>query len=288
MSEKTGSRMPRANVEHLLTLEIPLPPLPEQRRIATILAEQLAAVERARAAAQAQLQAAQTLPAAYLCQVFPQPNQALPPDWRWARLDEIKSGGKRAIVSGPFGSNIGKRFFVESGVPLIRGCNLTKGEKLFVEEGFVFITEEKADELRSCTALPGDLIFTAAGTIGQVGLIPNNCRYPKYVISNKQLRARVDLSRASPEFLFRWFSTPMVQRILSETKTGSSIPLITLGILRSVPIPLPPLTDQQRIAATLTAQLAAAERLRQTLQAQLDAINALPAALLRRAFNGEL
>jgi type I restriction enzyme S subunit len=138
-------------------------------------------------------------------------------------------------------------------VPLIRGCNLTKGEAFFVEDGFVFITEEKAEELKSCVALSDDLIFTAAGTLGQVGLIPKDCRHPKYVISNKQLRARVDIDKASPLFLFYWFSSPVVQRLIEQRRSGSSIPVINLSILRSLPIPRPDLKEQTEIADAITA-----------------------------------
>ncbi|HEY3227631.1 MAG TPA: restriction endonuclease subunit S, partial [Roseiflexaceae bacterium] len=60
----------RVPSEFLANLEIPLPPLPEQRRIAALLAEQMAAVERARASAEARLEAARALPAALLRQVF--------------------------------------------------------------------------------------------------------------------------------------------------------------------------------------------------------------------------
>lgn len=58
----------------------------------------------------------------------------------------------------------------------------------------MFVTPEKADEL-NCYAYRNDLIFTAAGTIGQVGVIPENSRYTKYVISNKQIRARIDTKK---------------------------------------------------------------------------------------------
>jgi type I restriction enzyme S subunit len=54
----------------MLNLEIPLPPLPEQRRIAAILNDQLAAVDRARAAAQAQLDEIDRLPEAIMRQAF--------------------------------------------------------------------------------------------------------------------------------------------------------------------------------------------------------------------------
>lgn len=60
------------------------------------------------------------------------------------------------------------------------------------------------------------------------------------------------------------------------------------GFLANLEIPLPPLAEQQRIARVLDEHMAAIERARAAAQAQLDAINALPAALLREAFNGEL
>lgn len=70
MRGNTGSRMPRANMDELLKEKIPLPPLPEQRRIAVLLTEQLAVVEQARKAAEAQLAAINDLPATLLRQAF--------------------------------------------------------------------------------------------------------------------------------------------------------------------------------------------------------------------------
>ena len=70
MRGNTGSRMPRANMDELLKEKIPLPPLPEQRRIAALLTEQLAVVEQARKAAEAQLAAINDLPATLLRQAF--------------------------------------------------------------------------------------------------------------------------------------------------------------------------------------------------------------------------
>ena len=70
MRDVTGSRMPRADMSAILNPEIPLPPLPEQRRIAAILKEQMAAVDKARAAAEAELAAINALPAALLRRAF--------------------------------------------------------------------------------------------------------------------------------------------------------------------------------------------------------------------------
>ncbi len=136
-------------------------------------------------------------------------------NWQNLRVEDIKASEKGAIVSGPFGSNISKKFFVKDGVPVIRGNNLTLGRKKFVDEGFVYITEEKAYELRNCEAVAGDLVFTAAGTLGQVGLIPTNTEYSKYIISNKQLRIRCNPDRALPEYLYYWFSAPAMREYIA-------------------------------------------------------------------------
>jgi type I restriction enzyme S subunit len=95
-------------------------------------------------------------------------SDSLPTGWQRLRAEDVAAPEDGSIVSGPFGSNISRKFFVEDGVPVIRGSNLTLGEKRFVDDGYVYITEEKAQELQNCEALPGDLVFTAAGTLGQV------------------------------------------------------------------------------------------------------------------------
>lgn len=66
MQNRTGSRMPRADMDSLMTLKVPLPPLPEQRRIAALLNRRMALVEELRAAAQAQRDAVHALPGALL------------------------------------------------------------------------------------------------------------------------------------------------------------------------------------------------------------------------------
>lgn len=173
--------------------------------------------------------------------------------WPLAKFEEVALPAKGSIISGPFGSNIGSRFFVDEGVPVIRGNNLTFGQRRFIDDGFVYITEEKAQEFRNCQAIANDLVFTAAGTIGQVGIIPPNTCFDRYIISNKQLRVRCDRSKVSPLFLFLWFTTPEMRQHIINKNCGSTIPLINLAILRGLPVPLPPLEVQEQIVGTISA-----------------------------------
>jgi type I restriction enzyme S subunit len=77
-------------------------------------------------------------------------------------------------------------------------------------------------------------------------------------------------------------------RGLSLRVKGTLYPAVSNQVAREQSIPLPPLPEQKRIAARLNEQIAAAARLRVNLEAQLAEIEALPAALLRKAFSGGL
>ncbi|MCZ2130468.1 MAG: restriction endonuclease subunit S, partial [Bacteroidia bacterium] len=122
----------------------------------------------------------------------------IPSHWNLLTVDDIKSPTRKSIISGPFGSNISAKYFVENGVPVIRGNNLSLDIQIkFKDDGFVFITDEKANELGTW-AEKDDIIFTAVGTIGQVGILVGNEKYSKYIISNKQLRLRVNTDLVEP------------------------------------------------------------------------------------------
>jgi type I restriction enzyme, S subunit len=173
-------------------------------------------------------------------------------DWKEYTLGELALTAKKAIISGPFGSNISSKFFVERGIPVIRGNNLPNDMRKFNDNGFVFITTEKAIEL-NCWAQKDDLLFTAAGTIGQVGLLTGKEKYQKYVISNKQIRVRLNQEIVDPLFAYYHFSNPLMNEYIKNRNTGSTIPLINLSVVRSLPITLPPLTTQTAIAEILSS-----------------------------------
>lgn len=158
---------------------------------------------------------------------------------------------KGEIISGPFGSNISSKYFVKEGIPVIRGNNLSLSLDKFYDDGFVFVTQEKADEL-NCYADRKDLVFTAAGTIGQVGLIPENSKFDRYVISNKQIRVRIDSNKIDVLYAYYWFASPWIQRLLTLSNKGSTVPLLTLWEVKNLPVSYPEdIEEQHRIALVL-------------------------------------
>ena len=167
--------------------------------------------------------------------------------WTKVTLDSIKADVPYACVGGPFGSNLTSKHYVDDGVPVIRGQNLG-GQGRFNENGFVFVTPEKADQLRPNMAFRGDLLFTQRGTLGQVGLIPADSRYERYVVSQSQMKLTADESRVDPRYVYHYFRLPStVQEILNRTITAG-VPHINLRILKAFEIPLPPLRIQRAIS----------------------------------------
>lgn len=171
--------------------------------------------------------------------------------WNLATIESIKATGRYTLVGGPFGSELTTRDYVDEGVPVIRGSNLPM-DREFVDEGFVFVREEKANGLLANTGYPGDLIFTQRGTLGQVGLIPNDARYKRYVVSQSQMKLTVDPEKVDSRFVYYFFRHPgTIQRIKNNSLT-SGVPHINLGVLRTFKIPLPPLFTQRSISEVLS------------------------------------
>ena len=158
----------------------------------------------------------------------------------------------RGLVGGPFGSSLGKKDYVASGVPVIRGQNLS-GVGRFNDSDFVYVTPEKArGELSRNLALPGDVVFTQRGTLGQVGVVPTGL-HDLYVVSQSQMRLRVDPIKADPLYIYYCFRSPEMLELIESRAIVTGVPHINLAILAELPIPLRPLFEQRAIADVLGA-----------------------------------
>jgi type I restriction enzyme S subunit len=204
----------------------------------------------------------------------------LPHGWQLTTVDDIKATERSSCVAGPFGSNISSKYFVASGVPVIRGGNLRDDLTRFVADEFVFVSEQQATNYKAQHVRAGDLVFTCWGTIGQVGLIPKDGPFEEYIISNKQLKLRPSLTVSDPEYLFYYFAGPkMVQHVLSKA-IGAAVPGINLGILKELPVVLPPLPIQRRIAGVLSAY----DQLAENSLRRIKALDATARAIYREWF----
>ena len=123
-------------------------------------------------------------------------------EWRFCTLNQIKADDDRAIAIGPFGSRMKADKYVPEGIPVIRGNNISDTRKLVGD--LVYVSEETADELRSCNVFPGDLVFPHRGAIGQVGIVPDDDR-GRYVLSTSLMKLTCNQTLVDPLFVFYFF-----------------------------------------------------------------------------------
>lgn len=187
-------------------------------------------------------------------------------EWKRYKLGQIIDD----IAMGPFGSNIKVDNFIDEGVPVIRGGNLNEGG--FIDEKFVFISEEKAQSLKRSLAFPDDLVFTHRGTIGQVGIIPHG-KYPKYLVSQSQMKLTVNKKYLIPIFLYYFFKSFIGQYELLKNSSQVGVPAIAQPTtsLKEIDITIPSIEEQHRIAEILSTLDDKIELNRQT-NATLEAI----------------
>lgn len=266
----------RLRPDIVLGATVPLPPLAEQRRIAALLRERMAAVEAARAAAETQLAAARALPAAELRAVF-ESDEAR--EWERVRLGDVAK-----VQSGyAFKSE----WFSTQGVRLLRNANVHQG---YIDwEQVVYLPEDRHPQFGSYELNRGDIVLSLDRPVVSNGLKVARLSDQDVPSLLLQRVGRFHLSdRVDGQYLYAFLNAPAFITAITQHDQSLGVPHVSPGQVEDVILPLPPLADQQRISAELDARMAQADTLRATLEAQLDTINALPAALLRQAFNGEL
>ena len=254
-----------------------VPPFAEQKRIVGILNDRLAAIDKARAAAEAQLEAAKTLPAAYLRQVFDSPEAQ---KWPRKKLGEVAELGS--------GITLGRKLKAESRkVPYLRVANVKDG---YLDLEDVSETDATEAEIQKRLLKYGDILLTEGGDPDKLGRGTLwEEQIPGCIHQNHIFRVRFDLNKFSPHFISFQVGSPYGKAyFLAHAKQTTGIATINKTILSGFPLMTPDIETQQDIAVQLSKQKDKLSQVQSQLESQLEDINKIPAALLRQAFNGEL
>lgn len=176
------------------------------------------------------------------------------------------------LISGPFGSNLVGQDYAKGGVPVIRGTNMVGP---YVGGEFAFVTPEKfTNDLARNSVVPGDIVFTQRGTLGQVAMVPSDS-YPEYVVSQSQMGLRVDNLVADAKFVYYACTDYRFRKQIHDNAISTGVPHINLGILARLTIPRFPRTAQRAIAEVLGAlddKIAANDHIRRIADELLAAV----------------
>ena len=272
-----GMLYPAVTDKQVREVLIPLPPLPEQRRIAAKIQELIQEVDRGRAACEKQLEAAKALPAGYLREIFESEEAK---NWQKKKIGEV-------IREALPGFACGRRAGVE-GVFQLRMNNISSEGRIDLSSLIkVPATQKQIDKY---LLLPGDVIFNNTNStelVGKSALF--NEEEGVYVYSNHLTRLRTVSTLLSSGYLTLWLHLLWVRRVFeSICNRWIGQAAVQRDKLLNLEIPLPPLPKQKRVVSEMQKRTTISEHLKSVALIKINSLDAIPQAILKRAFRGEL
>jgi len=268
-----GAAQQNVSTKDLVEIEIPVPPLDEQKRIVGLLDEAFEGLATAKANAEKNLQNARALFESHLQSVFTQRG----PGWVEKSLEELGT-----ITSS---KRIFKSEYVASGVPFYRTKEikqLANGRDITTE---LFISEARYKEIKTGFGVPqeGDILLTAIGTIGEIWVVEGDNDF--YFKDGNVLWLK-EFTSINPGFL-KYVLVSFVES-LNKMAHGSAYSALPIQRLNAHRIFLPSKAEQEDIVATLDALSEETQRLARLYERKLSALEALKKSLLHQAFTGQL
>ena len=272
-SRSTGANLPRLNARTLAELRLPLPPLPEQRRIAEVL-DQAEALLTKRRVALAQVD--KIIESVFL-DMFGDPTtnqRGWPETMTLGDVADIVSG----VTKGRSLEGKATRPVPYLAVVNVqdRALNLTAVKTI----------EATAAEIERYRLLPQDLLLTEGGDPDKLGRGTLwNSEIPECIHQNHVFRVRLKTPDLHPRFLSWLVGSQRGKRyFLRSAKQTTGIASINMTQLRGFPLLVPPVALQREFSRRVVA----VDDLQATPHASLTALNTLFSALQHRAFRGEL
>jgi type I restriction enzyme, S subunit len=201
-------------------------------------------------------------------------------DWIECTFKEITLSLKR----GPFGGDLKKSFFVESGFPVYEQQHAINDDYSNIR---YFIDDERFEKLKACNVGPGDYIVSCSGTMGKISRIPNNV--PKGVINQALLRIRLNDEIMLHNYFIQYFKSSLFQKKILKDSRGSGMQNMA-GIKELKPIPnsIPPLVEQKAIVKKIEELFSSLDSGIADLKKAQDQLVIYRQAVLKKAFEGEL
>ncbi len=256
---------------------IPLPPIEEQRRIVTRVEELMGRIREARRLREEAKKDADRLMQAALAEVFPRPGSPLLPGWRWVQLREV---AKAANGHGFPKKHQGQKNLP---VPFIKVSDLGRpGNDPVVMEAENYVDDALLTVLRARAYPAGTVVFPKIG--GAIATNKKRRLGVRAAFDNNIMGLVPDVTHLSPDYLFHFVSALDLRTLAQE----GPVPSIRQSAVESLPLPLPPLNEQQRIVTYLElvqGHAAAIKRAQDGTEADLQR---LQQSILDRAFRGEL
>ena len=271
----TGSTFKAITQETLKKIQIPVPPLNDQIRIAHLLGK----VESLITQRKQHLQQLDDLLKSVFLEMFGDPIQN-PYKFPLHQLSEFYVNPKEGTKCGPFGSALKKEELVDSGVPVWNMDNIAIDGQMVLPFR-MWISNEKYDELSSYSVRDGDIVISRAGTVGKMCVARMNNQ--PAIISTNLIRLRLGNNLRPLHFVsLMLYCKGRVGRL--KTGADGAFTHMNTGVLDSLVFPYPPVALQDKFGE-IAAQVAG---IKSRYQKSFKDLESLYGVLSQQAFKGEL
>lgn len=271
ISKSGGGAQPNIYLHTLRRLEVPLPPLEEQKHIVAKLDEVRKRLEEAKHLAREAREKVERLMASALHEVF---SKAKEKGWEWMRLEKIATIRKGTINPQDYPDETFELYSIpayhSTGKPEVKLGKQIKSNKFVVK--------------------PGDILFGKLNPhLPKVWIVKPNKEY-RQIASTELFPIVVNNEKALTQYIYWYLLSPQVREELVRKVIGTtgSRKRISKGDILHLRIPLPPLEEQKSIVAYLDSIQERAQMLVKLYEEQEQELEKLFPAILNKAFRGEL
>ena len=268
-----GSTVRNLNTKSVKLVEIPLPPLEEQRRIVAVLDEAFAGLETARTNAEANLKNAEELFAA-ACELAVDTVSGEPLLRIGDCVDRLTNG-----YVGPT-----RDIYKTEGVPYLLAKHVKNNKLSF--DGKTFVAESFNEKNKKSKLKIDDVLLVQSGHIGHSAVVDethegHNCHAMIVITTKKDL--------VTGKYMSAIFNTPRMQSTFQSIRTGSTVPHLTCKAVKELKIRVPQdISQQKELTASIGFLTDDYDQIRAIQNTKLKSIDELSKSLLQKAFAGEL
>ena len=205
--------------------------------------------------------------------------------WKKVKFSELFNNPKKAIISGPFGSNLKSTEYQSEGVPLVRLQNVDRWK--FINKNIIYITSEKAKELSSHSYKSGDILISKLGApLGKACIAPKSSG--EGIVLADIVRVRVDENSHNKDFIVYQLNSEDISAQLRSLTTGATRPRVTLKNVRELSFVIPPLPQQKQIVEILDKAFEKIDKAIANIERNIENAKELFQSQIESRFNSDL
>lgn len=244
----TGTTVKHTSPQKIKSIKISLPAYKEQQKIASILSKVDEQIEQTEQIIEKTEILKKGLMQKLLTKGIGHTNfkktelGEIPEEWKVVTIKEVTRDDKRAIKVGPFGSQLKKSEYVDSGIKVYGQENVFRKDFNY---GNYYITKEKFESLSAFEIFPDDVVITMMGTIGDCMVVPKNIS--KGIMNSHLMRLQLKFN-IIPEFLAILIKDAFyVKKQINKLSQGAIMSGLNSTIIKQISIPLPSINEQIKL-----------------------------------------